>query len=185
MGTALNITDEAVRQQLIKLAKEGLVEGIAEANGVGRPVQIWQLTPAGNARFPDAHADLTAQLLRSIRTELGEAALERLIAVREQDTRRAYAQELAGATDLRERVARLAAIRSREGYMAGWTEEDDGYLLVENHCPICVAAATCQGFCRAELAIFQEVLGQEANVTRIEYILSSDRRCAYRITQRA
>ena len=182
IGAALSITDEAARQQLVKLANEGFVEGIAEANGVGRPMQVWRLTQAGNARFPDAHAELTVQLLRTIRTELGEDALDKLISAREQETRTNYAAEMADATELRERVARLAAIRTREGYMAEWSEEGEGFLLVENHCPICAAASMCQGFCRAELAVFQEVLGAEAQVTRVEHIPAGARRCAYRIT---
>ena len=185
LGNAAGITDEAARQQLVKLAAEGFVEGVSEANGVGRPSQVWRLTAVGNARFPDAHAELTAQLLRTIRTELGEEALERLIAVREQETRANYVAETKGAADLRERVARLAAIRSREGYMAEWREEEEGYLLIENHCPICAAASICQGFCRAELNVFQEVLGPEAEVTRVEHIPAGARRCAYRVTPRA
>lgn len=183
LGAALGITQEAARQQMIKLANEGFVEGTSEASGVGRPTQVWRLTPAGQARFPDAHAELAAQLIRTIRTELGEGALERLIAVRERETQANYAAETADTTDLRERVARLAAIRTREGYMAEWREEQDGgYLLVENHCPICAAATECQGFCRAELAVFQAVLGVGAEVTRIEHIPMGARRCAYRIT---
>ena len=110
-------------------------------------------------RFPDAHAELTVQLLRTIRTELGEDALDRLIGAREEETRTSYHAEMADTTDLQDKVARLAAIRTREGYMAEWSEDGDGYLLVENHCPICAAATLCQGFCRAELSVFQEVLG--------------------------
>ena len=158
------------------------MRGQSEANGVGRPTQVWHLTPEGHARFPNAHADLTVQLIRSIRTELGEEALDRLIGSREKETQAAYAEEVADAADLQERVARLAAIRTREGYMAEWTKDDGGYLLVENHCPICAAATICQGFCRAELAVFQKVLGEEAQITRVEHIPAGARRCAYRIT---
>src|SRR4051812_38457895 len=82
LGTTLGLTAEAARQQLVKLAAEGLVESTAEPRGVGRPAQVWCLTARGNARFPDAHAELTAQLLRAVRSELGEAALDRLIAAR-------------------------------------------------------------------------------------------------------
>jgi predicted ArsR family transcriptional regulator len=181
LGAALGITDEAARQQLIKLAAEGFVEATSAAGGVGRPSQIWRLTAAANSRFPDAHAELTAQLLRTIRAELGEEALDRLIGAREQETRRNYAAEMTDATDLRERVARLTAIRAREGYMAEWKEEGDGYLLIENHCPICAAVAVCQGFCRSELAVFQEALGSGASVERLEHIPAGARRCAYRI----
>jgi predicted ArsR family transcriptional regulator len=181
LAATVGISAEGIRQQLIRLAEGGLVEATAEPRGVGRPAQVWALTATGNARFPDTHAELTAQLLRAVRSELGEGALEKLIARREAESREAYSALLEGAADLGERVARLVAARSREGYMAELHAEGDGYLLVENHCPICVAAATCQGFCRAERDVFQQVLGRGVSVERTEHILGGDRRCAYRI----
>jgi predicted ArsR family transcriptional regulator len=183
LGAVLGITGEAARQQLLKLAGDGLVEATAEVRGVGRPSQLWRLTASGHTRFPDTHAELTVQLIHTIKTVLGEEALERLITVREQETRTAYAAALEGSVDLRERIARLSAIRSREGYMAEWRVEGDGYLLIENHCPICAAATACQGLCRAELELFREALGAEATVTRVDHILAGARRCAYRIAR--
>jgi predicted ArsR family transcriptional regulator len=182
LAQATGITGEAARQQLLRLAADGLVEATTEPHGVGRPAQVWHLTAAGNARFPDAHAELTAQLIQSIRTELGEEVLDRLIDSRSAESRAAYAKALAGAADLGEKVARLAAARTREGYMAEARPERDGYLLIENHCPICVAATACQGFCRAELETFQAVLGPDAEVERTEHIVQGDRRCAYRVS---
>lgn len=182
-GKILGTTGEAVRQQFVKLAKEGLVEAKAETRGVGRPVQLWQLTAAGNASFPDAHAELTAQLLRTVREKLGEQAMDTLIDCREQETRLNYLQAMMGTENLGERVARLAAIRCYEGYMAEWEALENGeFLLVENHCPICAAATVCQKFCRAELNVFTEVL--QAKVERSEHIITGARRCAYRIAPR-
>src|SRR5262245_3676428 len=182
LGKATGVTGEAARQQLVRLAADGLVVATAEPRGVGRPAQVWRLTDAGNARLPDAHAALTADLIRSIRTQLGEDALDRLIDARAAESKAAYAAELADAAGLGERVARLAAARTREGYMAESRAQGGGYLLVENHCPICVAATACQGFCRAELETFREVLGPDASVERTEHIVGGDRRCAYRIS---
>jgi predicted ArsR family transcriptional regulator len=184
LGAALGITGEAARQQLVKLAGDGLVSSSAENRGVGRPAQVWALTDKGHARFPDAHAELTAQLLRAVRVELGEEALDRLIAARTAQTRGGYLAALEGVEGLRERVARLAELRTREGYMAEWRAEGDGYLLIENHCPICVAATACQGFCRAEREVFQAALGEGVSVERTEHIVGGDRRCVYHITQR-
>ncbi|MDN5370765.1 MAG: hypothetical protein PWP74_2073 [Shewanella sp.] len=179
-GNILGTTSEAARQQFVKLAKEQLVEAKSVSQGVGRPVQYWKLTAQGHARFPDAHADLTVQLLTLIRSSLGEQALDKLISGREALTRDSYQQAMIGATTLQERLQRLTEIRTREGYMADWQQVDDGsFLLLENHCPICAAAATCQGFCRAEREVFSAVLG--ANVERTEHILQGARRCAYRI----
>src|SRR5947209_19592883 len=80
LGKATGVTGEAARQQLVRLAADGLVGATAEPRGVGRPAQVWALTDAGHARFPDGHAELTARLLRSIRTQPGEARRDRLIA---------------------------------------------------------------------------------------------------------
>lgn len=55
--------------------------------------------------------------------------------------------------------------------------------MIEDHCPICAAATSCQGFCRSELDIFKMVLGKDVNVVREEHLLSEGRRCAYRISK--
>jgi predicted ArsR family transcriptional regulator len=154
----------------------------ARSTGVGRPSSIWNLTSIAQSRFPDAHAQLTVRLIQAVRSELGAEALDRIVLAREREARESYSAELQGAANLGERIARLAAIRTREGYMAEWRAEGDGFLLIENHCPICAAAAACQGFCRAELEVFQDTLGAGVIVERTDHILAGARRCAYRIT---
>jgi predicted ArsR family transcriptional regulator len=182
LGGLLGTSAEAARQQLLKLAGQGLVRATSERKGVGRPEQSWSLTPEAMARFPDTHAALTVQLLDLVRSQLGEAALETVIAGREMLTAAAYEQAIPQEASLSQKVAVLAQLRSDEGYMAEWREEDDGtLLLMENHCPICAAATACQGFCRAELDVFRQVLGEGANVERNEHIVAGGRRCSYAI----
>ena len=184
IGDALGISGEAARQQLARMAEEGLVEPVTvAAAGRGRPRQLWHLTAAGNRRFPDGHAELTANLLATLTEQLGAAALDTVISARETETLKRYRRELETAGDLAARVDGLAAIRTREGYMAdSWREADGSFMLVENHCPICAAASVCAGFCRSELETFRAVLGAE--VERSEHILAGARRCAYRIMPR-
>lgn len=183
IGQELGITGEAARQQLLRLAQEGLVEAMASSTGVGRPTQLWSLTPAAQSRFPDTHAALTVQLLELVETILGPNALDAVITARETLTREAYEAAVAGKSDLKDRTAALVDLRTSEGYMAEWREEPDGsLLLIENHCPICAAATACQGFCRAELDVFRAILGPEAKIEREDHIVSGGRRCSYRIT---
>jgi len=181
LAQALAVSHEAARQQLARLCDDGLVVARQQTAGVGRPSRLWDLTPMGHSRFPDAHAELTVRLIEAVRSELGQDALERIVLVREREARGAYAAELEGAAGLAEKVARLAAIRTREGYMAEWRADGAFFLLIENHCPICAAAAACQGFCRAELEVFQDTLGPGVAIERIDHILAGARRCAYRI----
>ncbi|NVD40063.1 transcriptional regulator [Ensifer sp. HO-A22] len=186
LGKQLAISGEAARQQLVRLSEDGLVNSWSEARGVGRPSQFWGLTASGHAEFPDTHAELTVQLLRTIRQTLGEAAVDRIVAAREEETRTGYRAALEGAESLQDRVEKLVRLRTAEGYMAGYEEAGDGtFLFVENHCPICAAAASCQGFCRAEINVFRDILGKDVAVERTEHILAGARRCAYVIAPTA
>jgi predicted ArsR family transcriptional regulator len=141
----------------------------------------WQLAPAAAAAFPDRHGELTVDLIDSVRTTLGEKALNRVIAARSDRQAAGYTAALADAADVSERVLRLADIRSGEGYLAEVLENDDGFILVEHHCPIRDAAASCGALCQAELDVFQRALGTDVKVTRTQHVLAGDRRCAYRV----
>ena len=81
------------------------------------------------------------------------------------------------------RVRALAERRTQEGYLAEALVDGDEWLLVEHHCPICVAATSCQGLCSSELEVFQQALGADVTVRREQHLLSGDTRCAYRIAR--
>ncbi|MGQ4879137.1 helix-turn-helix transcriptional regulator [Billgrantia sp. LNSP4103-1] len=182
LGELLGTSGENARQQLTKLARQGLVTQRPLPGGVGRPVIEWRLSEAGHARFPDGHADLASRLILSVRDTLGDDALSRLIETRQDETLRLYREALGDAATLETRVERLAELRTREGYMAAWRREEDGsLLLIENHCPICQAASTCPDLCRAELDVFRAVLGEDVRVERTDHVLAGARRCVYRI----
>ncbi|PHV06086.1 MarR family transcriptional regulator [Janthinobacterium sp. BJB412] len=184
LAALLELTSMGARRQLEAWQDKGLVEFEETADKVGRPARHWRLTAAGHARFPDRHADLTLQLIEQVRGLFGAAGLEQLIGARELDSERQYRERLGPDTaDWPARAAALAGLRSAEGYMAEVEPQDDGsLLLIENHCPICAAATSCQSFCRSELDIFRRVLGEGVAVERAEHLLSGARHCVYRIT---
>ncbi len=181
LAARLGITGEAARQQLLRLQEEGLVEASSESRGRGRPHQVWKLSAGANRRFPDSHAELTAQLIQAIRKTLGEPALNRLVEVRGRELLGTYKLALKNASNLKDRVERLVSIRNAEGYMAECHPDQDGYLVIENHCPICAACDVCLKLCRSELDVFKKLLGSNANVSREEHIFSGSRRCVYRV----
>lgn len=177
----LGISAMAVRQHLYALQDDGLVAFREEPRPVGRPAKLWRLTPAANALFPDGHAELIVELIESTKAAFGPDGMDRLIEVRADQQIESYKQRIGDTKTLRNRLQRLAKIRSDEGYMAGVEKDGDGYLLTENHCPICTAAASCSGICAAERRVFQSVLGDDVTVERTDHILAGARRCAYRI----
>lgn len=187
LAKELAITTMGVRQHLTELAAQGLVSATAEARQRrGRPLRLWKLTEAGHARFPDNHALVTLELIDVIRERLGESALNELVDARGEQLGRQYAAALTDSgEELSDRVQALARLRSEEGYMAEVRLLPDGWLLIENHCPIRAAARQCRQFCDTELSLFQQLLSERATVERSDHLLAGARRCAYKITPRA
>ncbi len=182
----LGISAMGIRQHLYGLHKEKLVTYEEEARPVGRPAKIWRLTSAADVFFPDGHAELTVSLIDAMKRAFGGEGLVKLLAVRSKQQIADYRQRVKPSDGVKKRLRALAALRSEEGYMAS-VEADgaDGFLLVENHCPICVAATACRGLCAAELTVFEAVLGEDLVVERTDHILAGAQRCAYRVRPRA
>ncbi|WP_419793739.1 transcriptional regulator [Pseudomonas palleroniana] len=185
LSKVLGVTSEAVRQQMVKLVEQGLVDSVVARSGVGRPKQLWQLTDSGHARFPDTHAQLTVQIIESVTQLFGQVGIDQVIELRSSQQLAEYQAQLASASSLAERVKRLADARDAEGYMARVESDGDDFLLIEDHCPICAAATKCQGFCASELSQFQMLMQGWGQVTREEHLLRGGRRCVYRIRKLA
>lgn len=181
MAEEFGVSSMAIRQHMHELEAAGDVSAVDRSSGKGRPTKFWSLTPAASRYFPDRHRDLILDLLGSVKSVLGEDAMDRLLDERGQEQARNYSARVSSKEDLAERVKELAKIRSEEGYMAEVTECDGVLTLSENHCPICSAAEACKGLCARELNVFGSVLGSDCRVERVEHLLSGGRRCSYEI----
>lgn len=185
LADALDVTTQAVRPPLAELEAKGLVAAEPVSTGVrGRPPLGWALTPIAIDLFPDRHRDLTVELLDAMKSALGNEALEQVLLERDRMHLAAVQAEMPEGADVATRVEVLAAARSRQGYMAEVVDDGDSLLLVEHHCPVCAAAATCQGLCANELELFRTVIGLDAEVERTQHLLSGGDRCVYRIRTR-
>lgn len=193
LAEQLQVSPMAVRQHLQALQAEQWVTYQEEKRPLGRPVKLWQLTERSLQLFPDSHADLMVDLLAGIQSLFGAEGLEKLVAERMQRQLQTYSSKLPEAiamdgwaswvaqVGIVEPVQHLARLRTQEGYMAEVVEQEGACLLIENHCPICAAAQTCQKLCGSELELFRMLLGPQATVERVEHLIQGDRRCAYQI----
>ncbi len=173
LGDVLGITKMAALQHLHSLEEQGLVKRKAKPGSRGRPTLLWSLTSASLKFFPDAHAELAVSLISCLNETLGRDALDKLIKARSRHQLQNYRSEIKATSPLGEKLEALAAIRSREGYMAGVEKLGDrnSYLLV--------------GLCREELSVFRKLLGDRVQVERTEHIVAGASRCAYLISRRA
>jgi predicted ArsR family transcriptional regulator len=177
----LGITSEGARFQLTKMSEEGLVQAIHEIKGVGRPTQLWHLTEKGNHQFPDKHAAFSEQLIESMQEVLTTGQMDAVINLRERKASKRYLDTLKNIPGLEEKISRLAELRNSDGYLAEWDKDEDGFILIENHCPVCAAAQRCADLCEAEMNTFKEIFGEGVSVERVDHIIAGARRCAYKI----
>ena len=181
LAKRLKLTPMAVRQHLYALERERLVTAEERPVPLGRPAKYWQLTRAADRLFPDAYAELSVALLDAVGAALGQDGVQKVLESRADAQARTYRSRIDPSAPLDARLRELARIRTEEGYMAEVRRERDGFLFIENHCPICAAAQACQGFCSTEADLFRVVLGPGVSIDRTEHVIAGDRRCVYRI----
>ncbi|AKG33303.1 helix-turn-helix transcriptional regulator [Paenibacillus durus] len=185
LASKLSLTGMAVRQHLYELQNQQVVEFEEEARPMGRPAKMWKLTSGANAWFPNGYLQLSVSLLHGIRASFGEDGVEKILDDLHQTQKQHYHMSISDETELQDKLQRLSMLRMNEGYFAEVQEQDDeSFLLIQKHCPILEAADACRGFCRNEIELFQSVLGDNVVIERVEYLLSGEGRCTYRITER-
>jgi predicted ArsR family transcriptional regulator len=182
LAERLGVTPMAVRQHLYALESEKFVTMEERPVPIGRPAKHWQLTAEADRLFPDAYAELSVSLIAALGDTFGSEGLKRVIESRTARQEQEYAERIKPSGSLRQKLQQLARVRTDEGYMAEVLPGEQGsYLLVEHHCPICVAATQCQGFCSSELDLFRKILGPDVEIQREEHIVSGARKCTYRV----
>ncbi|MGF1763534.1 helix-turn-helix transcriptional regulator [Aliivibrio kagoshimensis] len=183
LSTDLKMTTMGVRQHLQSLEEEGLIAFHDVKVKVGRPTRHWTLTSIGHNKFTNSHGELTINFIDSVHDLFGEEGLQKVIDRREDKTLNHYQSHLNECTTLEQKLLTLTRLREQEGYMAELEKTEQGYRLLENHCPICHAAKRCPSLCQSEINIFNKLLGHQYLIERQEHIIQGQRRCVYQITE--
>jgi predicted ArsR family transcriptional regulator len=118
LSKGLGITDNAVRQHLVALQRDGMVaRGETQSTG-GRPEHLYGLTTAGQELFPRHYSWFAELLISSLREEQGTEALRERLEGMGKAVGRQVATRLAGAKDRAERIRVLSEIMRELGYQS-------------------------------------------------------------------
>src|SRR4051794_23698627 len=186
LADRLGASRTGVLQQLRALEAANLVSRQTVRHGVGRPRHLYDVTPDAQDLFPSNYDALASGLLAAIEAVGGDDLLDQVFAARRRQlgarVRDHMAASLAPDASLLDRVRELAVVQADQGYLAEAILEPDGTIRLQEHnCAIFHIAEGTPAACRAELALFSDVLG--ADVVREQHIASGDRCCSYRITE--
>jgi len=181
LAERLGMSGEAVRQQLVQLQREGWIEALRErgpARHSGRPPTHYRLSQAGDHVFPKHYDALTVAVLDAVASELGPAALERILAALTETRTRQWEPRLAGKS-FRERVEALRGIYDGEDPFMEVEEVAGGFRLVEHNCPFLNVAMERPALCSVTVSLLSRLLG--VSVVREQRFQNGDGRCSFRV----
>ncbi|RAV20919.1 ArsR family transcriptional regulator [Paenibacillus contaminans] len=180
----VHITDAAVRRHINALEKQHMIRSETIYQAIGRPAFLYRLTEESERLFPAGYHFLAAELLEELIHETGAGTVDRIFINRTETLLRKYEPEMQGKP-LKDKVALLADIQDRNGFMAWWTENDTEsgrFELIEHHCPVSYIANRYEQVCREELKLFEALL--DADVERTDCMAVKGRKCIYHIRER-
>lgn len=185
LADELQVSYEAVRQQITQLHREGWLHKRVERGGgrrrVGRPQGRYRLTAAGDHLFPKHYDLLSVELLDAISACMGDTGLRQVLGVLAEARVAEWRPRLQGL-DLEARVDLLRGIYLEDDPFATVERTEGGALrLVERNCPFLNVAAERPAVCSLTVTVLSRLLGRQ--VVREERFQDGDDRCAFRILE--
>ena len=180
LAADLALSGEAIRQQLAPLERELWIEreALPPSGEPGRPPGRYRLTLKGEGLFPKQTGTLAIALADAIHSELGESALESVLA-RVTDTR---VEALGGAQPdlpLAEQLERLRSVYGVDDPFIEVEQVADGYRLIERNCPFLDMAMARPVLCSSTVSVLTRLLGTK--VVREDRFQDGHGRCSFRI----
>ncbi len=178
LSELLGLTLTGVRQHLMILEQEGLVESEEVRGKVGRPALRYRLTRRGDAYFPKNYDELANALIDEVREIFGNEGLQRV--VRGVASRLAGAEpELLAQRTPAERIEAVTRLFEERGIVADWERDGEVFLLHERTCPFPEVARRNSVSCAMEVAQVRLLTGMDARLQSC--IVRGDDCCTYRL----
>jgi len=182
LAEILQLTGEAVRQQLLQLQRDGWIEArvdrAPERGRTGRPATTYSLTAAGDHLFPKEYDLLNVAMIDAVNEELGIDAVRSVLRRVSNDKVAATEPRLRGLT-LEQKVTSLKS----------WYLKDDPYMeaenaggdfrLVERNCPFYNTAMRRPALCSVSVNGLTKLLG--VRVRRDEKFQNGDGQCVFHV----
>src|SRR5688572_4137976 len=159
LAGALGLTDNAIRNHLATLERDGIVRqaGVRRGPGAGKPAVLFELHPEADAYFSRAYQPVLAALLDVLVEELpAEQAAKILDSVGQR-----LAASAGGTApgQLHDRAAAAAAALRALGGEVDVVEESGTLELRASGCPLSSAVTRRPETCRAVESFVSEIVG--------------------------
>lgn len=183
LAECLDMAPVSVRHHLDILQADNLicVDRLERKGSVGRPQQIYALTPEANELFPDNFAALAAGLVRQLKRVLPPDQVEAAFQAVAQDFAGSLSARLEGLP-VEARLEQVTHFLNERGYLARWEIDEThggGFLLHKCNCPYAGVSDEHDELCLMDQALINALMGDGCQ--RIQSIAKDARCCTYRV----
>ena len=163
MAAELQLTDNAVRQHLVGLERDGMIRqvGVRRGSGAGKPATIYELHADAEPLLSRAYAPVLGTLLEVLADELPQAQARKLL--RETGKRLAAASGGRATGDLHARARAAAEVLNALGGAVTVEEKRGSATLRGTACPLASAVSRNPAVCRAVESLVSEITGEKAS----------------------
>ncbi len=176
LAEAVGINPISVRHHLTNLQMEGLVEGLEERHGVGRPRLVYVLTDEGMERFPTRYMQLTTRLLSQMKDTMPGPVVTNLFNQMAEDLVSKYSSDMQSLS-MEERLNLVQEILAHEGFNVNWEKKDEQYQINEISCPYYQIGVAHPEVCTVDQTLISKMLALPVN--KVQCILSGATHCTY------
>ena len=176
LAEAVGINPISVRHHLTNLQMEGLVEGLEERHGVGRPRLVYVLTDEGMERFPTRYMQLTTRLLSQMKDTMPGPVVTNLFNQMAEDLVSKYSSDVQNLS-MEERLNLVKEILAHEGFNVNWEKKGEQYQINEISCPYYQIGVAHPEVCTVDQTLISKMLALPVN--KVQCILSGATHCTY------
>lgn len=180
LASKLKISSEGVRQSLIQLERDGLIERHMKRSkpGGGRPAIKVRLTSKGETLFPKQYDALTIEIIDTVVNQLGNSTLKEIITTLAETRVKEWEGKLSGLS-LAERVSSLKDLYVTDDPFMDVEYGGETIRLIERNCPFYDVALKRPVLCNVTLSTLTRLLG--FRVVREKSFQNGDGCCIFRI----
>jgi len=176
LAALFGLSPNAVRQQLVVLERDGLVEERAVRRGPTKPTLEFSLTAKADSLFPQQYDKMLAAVLRELKEQFGPPAVEAIFdRIAERSVARTKAKVT--ASDPEGKVAQLTQLLRDRGVVAEYSLIDGGFLLQEHTCPYSGVVKEHPEVCSVIHHVLDETIGGEHE--QIESLANGGKACTF------
>jgi DeoR family transcriptional regulator, suf operon transcriptional repressor len=179
LAETLGLSPVTIHYHINVLQRDGLLEGRAVRQGVGRPRNVFTLHATAFEKFPQGYHRLSDRLLEILKSRMTEADIQALFERIGADIATEHALNLQGKP-LEKKIETLIELLGEEGFMSRLERVGaDHFVLTQVSCPYQYVATRHPEVCELDLQLMNTALGTA--VKREACVANGDAVCTFHI----